>query len=743
MKSVTVGMKFVFVLSFVSAEILIRNETGTAFAKSMEKTYFYMDEKRVQLNVLRPAPRSLLKSNDYTQCNKNLDNYCELLFSTFDEEITEFLNLNLVKKLRKSVFDNKQSQCPKDKPHPYYGGDWCCSVSKERNKPIDEKWAKAWNIEAKDGSCDGSNLSLQSKCCKGSSVRCISPPCSSPTTLRRTRRSIYDSKIHPYATIDLHNAGLPTPNSTTTDPFVISRNRRAVPVLAQFVVVVVMAISAYFIGESVIESSNNNIQADIVKQENALKSLTNAVEFDHESLNDVVNQLRVDQNLVLAPNVSSIPTFYAYMKSKTTHEDFDPNKNVRKFQRFYANHISEFSIEEAKAFEENVLQLQNNRLPLNKNFIIALRAKCLAIQKITPSLAQTFCNDLAFHATRWDSGLKFQGVGFEVDEKRLKSTVYAMEVQIPILYNGGLTEYDIVNLGRYQAENLVRKIALPGKAVITGAGDIRPLDETMCIQLNNYKICPKHAIQPFSSCLQSIFDGELSKDCTANDHFSPSTCTSEIFQNAMAISMFGNGTMHYDLGKGDLMLKPDPVHPFSILKRRKTTGTLFCKQSIHRHITPDLILPSIDEISETSIEIVEIPSFNEDLRNLEPVNIQMTHIKTDLIKAKESLESTRSILQKTGNHTSHILSNFKTHVQDAVNTVENSVGDAAKNLLLKFVLPVILPMFALLAVAIIFNAQLQALCNKNGSRRPEMNSSSFTYTHGDNRADQAMQSTEQ
>ena len=70
MKSVNVGMKFAFVFWCASSEILIRNETGTAFAKSHEKTYFFMDEKKVKLNILRPSPRTLLNSADYKQCHK-------------------------------------------------------------------------------------------------------------------------------------------------------------------------------------------------------------------------------------------------------------------------------------------------------------------------------------------------------------------------------------------------------------------------------------------------------------------------------------------------------------------------------------------------------------------------------------------------------------------------------------------------------------------------------------------------
>ena len=636
----------------------------------------------------------------------------------------------MVQKLRKSVLTNNKNRCPVRNPNPYFDGKWCCSSRKERQKPVDNQWAQNWGIKSGDGSCDGSELSLQSKCCEGSSIRCKSPPCLPSETRNRKKRSNEQLEIHPHAKIIL-NEEIEVPNSTSTTLSEIRRHRRALPVLAQFGIVVALAISAYFIGESVIESSNDSIQTEIINQETALKSLTNAVEFDHESLKSVVNQMRVNQDLVLAPNVSSIPTFYAYMKSKTTHEDFDPNKNVRKFQRFYANHISELSIDEAKAFEQNVLQLQNNRLPLNKNFIIALRAKCLSLQKITSKLAQTFCNDLAFHATRWDSGLKFDGVGFELNNKHLKSTIYSIEVKIPILYDGGLTEYDVINLGRFQDENRIRKIPLPPKAVLTSAGTIRPLDEKQCIQMQSYKVCPKHSIKPFSSCLQSVFNGELSKDCTAKDSFSPSTCTSEIFNSAIAISMFGNGTMHYDLGKGDLLLKPDSVFSFSVLPRRLTTGTLFCKQSIHRHVTPDLILPSIDQSLITTIQLVEIQSFHKDLSDIQPTNTQIETLNNGLQDAEKSLKAVKSILKKSTNETTSIFSHFKSHLENTVNTVEKTAKNAAKGLIFKIVLPIVIPAFLILILAITFNAQIQSMCLRRTNSKSTVKPS-VSYSHGAN-----------
>ena len=95
MKSVVIGMELVNLLSVVSTKILIQEESETAFAKPDKQTFFCMDFKCVKLNILRLTLQSLLQASEYSQFKKHLNNYCELLFPTFDED---FLNLNLLKK---------------------------------------------------------------------------------------------------------------------------------------------------------------------------------------------------------------------------------------------------------------------------------------------------------------------------------------------------------------------------------------------------------------------------------------------------------------------------------------------------------------------------------------------------------------------------------------------------------------------------------------------------------------------
>ena len=302
-----------------------------------------------------------------------------------------------------------------------------------------------------------------------------------------------------------------------------------------------------------------------------------------------------------------------------------------------------------------------------------------------------------------------------------------MEVQIPILYDGALTEYEIINLGRFLTENRIRKIPLPEKAVVTAAGDIRPLSDEECINMSNYKVCPKHAIGPFSSCLQSVFKTDLSIECPAVDVISPTTCTSALVNNYMAISMYGNGTMHFDLGRGDLLLKPTSVYSFAVLLRKTTRGTLFCKQSRHKHVTPDLILPSLENEIKTEFEILEIPHTGKNLVDLLPMDQQVHVVKNQLRKASEALDSTEKLLADSHLKTSTTLEHFKLHVNNAVETVETKVSGIYWNIILKVILPIVIPMIILLLIFIIFNEKLKGLCKKTSIQTS--NSKNFGPSH--------------
>lgn len=704
-----------------NATVFIRRESGTAFVKSDEKTYFYWDSRNVQLNILRPSPRFLLNEDDYKYSDQTEKDYCEFLFDTFDFQIAKFFEFKLVKELRTSVLENKVNECPDNKPNPYFEGKWCCSSTRELAKPKNENWAKEWGI--KKGECDGSVLTLKSKCCDGSAVECKQPPCeTSPNKPSRKSRS---TRIHPHAELNVEQQKS-IPNSTDPQQSNQFRHRRAIPVIAQFAVVIGTAVSAYFLGESVVESDLKNMKDEIHAEEEALKSLTRAVKLDHSTLSSVVHQLKISPDLVLAPNVTTLSPTYAYMKAMT---------NGPGFKFFYANHIAELAEAEVQTFESNVLQLQNNRLPLNKEFLIAVRAKCLSLQSVEAAIANLFCNDLAFHATRWNTGLKFTGVGFEYNSsKKVKSTVYSLTLNIPILHAGGLPEYIIINLGRFQTENIIRKIALPEKAVITASGDIRPLHDHECLKMDSYKVCPKSAIAPYNNCLQSVMRGNISEDCVAGDYVSPSTCTSQQLDSFMAISMFGNGTMHFDLGKAQHHKKPVEIDSYTFMQRQKTRGTLFCKQSKHRHISPDLELPAATKMISSSLEVNQIRDTYLDLSHLTPVSANVANLDKRLDAAEKQLIETENTLLTAHNNTHSVVTEFKDHIASAVDKVKKDVNNVFNSIVMNVVLPIMLPPICIAFMSLIAWTIFKKWFQKSNGTGPN-SSSILEYEHGNSRQD--------
>ena len=732
------GMLILMLNSFAVAEILIRKESGTAFVETSDKTYFYMEDQTVRLHILRPTPRSLLNSEDYHQCNRQLDGFCDFLFDTFDKQILEFLNLELVKRIRQAVMPDKPRECPNLAPNPYSNGHWCCSNQKEKSPPFEKSWAKQWNITENDSLCDGSKLTFISKCCQGIAKKCPQPPCrASPGSNARRRRNV----LHPHAKITLNDHREPA--NSTSYMETTSRSRRGVPVIAQFGIVVAFALSAFFIGESIVETDVDNFQSQILQQEAAIRSLSKAVKLDHTTLTGVVNYIRADPEIVLAPNVT-LSAFHNYMKSKVVHDDFDPTKNVRKFQRHYTNHISDLSSEEAKTFEDNVLQLQNNRLPLNKDFLIAVRARCMALQPSTITEAQSFCNDLAFYATRWNSGLQFNGVGFELDkERRLKSTIYSITIKIPILQSSGLREFDIVNMGRFQAANIIRKINLSKKAVIKASGNIHPFDDTKCLQLNKYKVCPEDAIEPFSSCLQSIFSQKITKNCKTYDEVTPTTCVGTFHGSTMIISMFGNGTAHYDRYQGNLIKKPDEVHSFAAFPRSSIRGTLFCQQSEHKHVAPDLEIPALKSQNVETVTITEIPSYNLNLDFVPPVSASIKSMQEDLLQAGHEIDQSQRALAEIRHNTSTVIDTFKGHFEDAVSTVEAKLNSVYITMITNVILPLVLPPLCIAGLTFLLWNRIKSCCKKRSEPTCTKKSRSFLFSEHDSRKEEIDLSNQQ
>ena len=75
--------------------------------------------------------------------------------------------------------------------------------------------------------------------------------------LKRMRKSSEDA-LNQHARLQLKEK-YPTPSNTTSQKQEHHRTRRVVPIVAQFMIVIAIATSAYFIGASVVESDIENV----------------------------------------------------------------------------------------------------------------------------------------------------------------------------------------------------------------------------------------------------------------------------------------------------------------------------------------------------------------------------------------------------------------------------------------------------------------------------------------------------
>ena len=506
------------------------------------------------------------------------------------------------------------------------------------------------------------------------------------------------------------------------------REPRAVSALVQAGLVITIALSAYFIGDAIAKEDLNQVREKIKLQEDMIRKLEKIVSIDTEGLQSTINQLKLNPETVIYPNRTTNSPFLRYMKAKTTHHDFNPTMNVRKYQRFFADHIQTLALEEAREVEEAVLVLQNNRLPLKSDFLLAVRAKCLAVQKEINSKTRRYCNDLAFYSTRWDTGLTFLGLGFSTKNKKITNSVFSLKLRIPILEEGELSRFRIMNLGRFQSSSVVRHVELPSAAVMTASDIIHPLDTTQCLTLNQCTICPESSIGAYDECLSSVFNGSLASNCVVKDNTAPRPCQSQVEEKFVIVSLDRPRVVHYNVKSGRSFRKLQHVDAFGVVPRTDATGSIFCASSQHFHVAPEIPIPPIAQQIETKYEIAIIKSELISLESRKPTEKKVKDIAIDLGEAQETLQNLRLDLDKSSKMTlkaHNVTKIFGTFKKDVVAQVDE-VKEASKSLfngIYKIFTPIIATIILCLLIFMCWSPLVNCVTNTNNNRRNQIGES--------------------
>ena len=197
--------------------------------------------------------------------------------------------------------------------------------------------------------------------------------------------------------------------------------------------------------------------------------------------------MRGHNRIVISDLEQNLPFYVANAQQELSHE-FIPDENKR---AAYSEHISEFGNEIVQKLEHYMLELQSNKLPLQKTFIKALTAKCLAVQRTIDTFSKNFCREYVFRATKFDTQLEFLGSGLvflDNQHKNIKGVMYTFKTSIPILDEIKLPRYSISNLGRYIEKYKIKKAHLPSNAVLSRSNQLEPLEISACIKLKRFLV---------------------------------------------------------------------------------------------------------------------------------------------------------------------------------------------------------------------------------------------------------------
>ena len=662
-----------FASSIANNDIRLNKKSGTAFVQSAKSLSFFFDSPRVTINLRRPAPRMLLDSRNYEECNKILKHsatnafgsqgHCDVLFDNFDRQINGFLETKLISKMADTP------RCFGDAPYPYYNGLRCCSLP----------------------TCDKKPLTIKSRCCDGIPRLCEDPPCAPHQT---ANKKYFDSTktdyIETWKLIDL-----PEPRGPRTDSHRHSRSP-IVPIVGAMVLIVT-SISAYFLGETLAEEDLQQLHEEISIQQSAIKHLKSAVELQEQTLNEVVKTLKVNPNTVLQ-STSEIQTGIQHQSELLrNHANF--------FDINQLTHIERITNSEAKLFESFVLQLSNNRLPLQKTFLLALRAKCISLQQHNDSQTRSFCLNFAYRCTRWTNPIKFVGIGFEsyfrsssrseptAWKRTIRSTIYSFAVNIPILTQKTGVKYSTTNLGRFQKDVKIHQLSLPVNLVLT-SGYVYPLDTSRCLQFGLSEICPSTAISTFSPCLNSVFSGRIHPTCKATEKYLPQTCIGRpISQNLMLVSLFGNGTVHPTVDHNFESDIPQ-IQDFGVVERKPYQTQLFCKKSPFAHIPPKLTIPAVDKTLTANYTVTEVKG-DEISKIPQPVNIWMKSIESTLDAAQKQINATRTDFHRINSAHKNTLTEVENKWHNSISSLAGKIQDEVVNIGKKILLPILCPLLIL------------------------------------------------
>ena len=318
--------------------------------------------------------------------------------------------------------------------------------------------------------------------------------------------------------------------------------------------------------------------------------------------------------------------------------------------------VINFSEEMANKVIRQMLALTNNRLPTDINFMNAMRAACLSQQIDKTDDISEYCRQFALHTTRWDTSLKFSGVGLVNDPENaenIEAVLVSLSVDIPV-YEFRSAGYQTHNLGFFTASNVRQMLQVPKFIVVYPNGAAREMKKSRCLYFNNGFACQNDLLEP-NPCVEQSFLNMTTYACSPI-LVDPSKCGVWQTNTLMAVSLPKPSDIEY------FHKEPNKrIEAIEIFNKTTNPAAVHCGRrtiKIRPSRRHSIYNTTIKYLSPDRITVDD--DVQEFLRNLQ--------------RHSDEIHNKTSTIQNYATDTRHLMTEFKKHVYTNLATVEAKIS---------------------------------------------------------------------
>jgi hypothetical protein len=393
----------------------------------------------------------------------------------------------------------------------------------------------------------------------------------------------------------------------------LKRKKRVVGAIVAGTVYIGTAISSYFIGKALTQKSTDEINQKITFNEQALFNLTKQVNITTENLVELEEILKANMEIVMSGSTEL--EWKTRFEAGRYYEEYKKSINngyQMEIKIMDVLHISEVADKKLIQFKNWILSLQTGKIPMESDFILAIQAKCLSVQKSKNSVSNNFCHNFALKSTTNTEMVNFQGLGFTYFEetgkfkKSIKSSILRFSFKVPILKSENTTRLmKILNLGKIQPDNTLLMVDLP-KYAIRKRGQIYPLDIKECQKYGDLEVCRWPSFLHFDFCLSSIYNKTIQERCNLIQKMNNSTCEVLYAEHVAIIALAEESTSYVQFK--ETLVKSRKIRKFDIVNYQNKELVVKCPDgqqikvpAIKRHLVKEIQVYNLSSISEIRV----------------------------------------------------------------------------------------------------------------------------------------------